>query len=225
MSHKAQTLKDYRKFTPTGKVSFGDQVISEIAAHPLVFITPKISIVDLTLINNTLRDLNTAAATGDKEAIQARDNYLPTWINAFDQESDYVDLIANGDTTILEQSGFHFSGDFASQVVPGQLVVRTKGNEGHGSIHFEADAAGHGANYLMIGVKPGSVPAAIDFTVTGSTLKIVVNGVELYIRPSTRRKGDVDGLTPRGAELNVVMAAFNSAGMGPVSEPSSVTIP
>jgi hypothetical protein len=226
---KAEVLRDFKKLTPTKKVPFGNEVVSEMTLHPLVFPTPKIPLVDLALINNTLNAKNIAAATGDKEAIEDRDNYLPIWIDAFDQQADYVQGVANGNTTIIEQSGYHSSKTtITNSEVPEKLLIDAEPNKQHGSIHYKAaGSSGKHLSFLAIAVKEGqSLPGqGVQMEVNGDVLKITVNGTEVFIQPTTQRQGDFNNLSPRGAEVNVVMVAFNPAGISPVSEPVSVMVP
>jgi hypothetical protein len=223
---KAEVLRDFKNFPPAKQVSFGNQVLAGMGAHPLVFSAPKILLTDLALINSTLNTKNLAAATGDKEAIRDRDNYLPVWIDAYDQQADYVQLTANGNTTIIEQSGYHSTKTNSSRsIAPDKLMMDAGPNRQHGSIWYKSAPAGNHSSYLLIGVKDNNLPGGLQMIVEDGVIKLNANGIEFFIKPSTTREGHLHGLTPRGAEIKVTALAFNPAGISPLSEPVSVIVP
>jgi hypothetical protein len=226
MSHKATVLRDFKLYSPTGMVTFGDQVYFQMNSHPLVFVTPKIPLLTMKGVNDELRARNLAAATGDKASIDARDNYVPVWIDTFDQQGDYVQALANGNKAIIEEGGYHSSKtDFGHVEIPNKLLMDCTPNPGHGSIHYKAKAAGHPDGYFTLAVKQPAGTPPLEVSVDDNGVKLTWGGLEVYVKVSTRHQGDYNGLAPRGAELNVMMAAFNAAGMGPLSEPVSVIIP
>jgi hypothetical protein len=146
-------------------------------------------------------------------------------VDAFEQTAVYVEGVANGDIAIIDQSGFKASKTaFHNAEPPAQLLIKAHGNIGHGSIHYQCADAGHPDGYLTLGIK-NDLPENFTLTVDGDVLKIRVNETEIYIKPGTKGKGDFTGLQRRGELFKVLMLAFNSAGISPVSEPASVTIP
>jgi hypothetical protein len=224
---KAQVLRDFKDYSPPKKVLFGNAVTTGLGDFPLIFTGLKIPVADLITINNTLNTKNLAAASGNTADIDDRDNYLPTWNDAFDQNADSVQSIANGDTSIIDKSGYHHSKTHRNgSEVPVKLLLDGGPNREHGSIWFKSgEAAGNHASYITIGAKQGAGPAPVEITVTGNVIKMVIGTTEIYVQLSTKHEGNFTGLAPRGAEFNMVMTAFNAAGMGPLSEPVSVMVP
>lgn len=224
MERPAKVSYDFVEMTPNKKTLFGDNVVSEMNDHIMVFPMPDVSIPMLESANNDLRLKTQQALSGDKEKIQERDESEQIWIDLFRKEAEYVQRIAGNSKLIITQSGYHSTSTEAHPVEkPAQADLDAWGNKGKGSIHAEIAplpkvrgivfiASQHPINSTNLKLKNGQLKIGAEIT----------NEMEAIL--TTKRKVDFQGLVS-GATYYIAALGFNAAGAGDISTVIDVVAP
>ncbi len=218
---KAKVSRAFLKEDPLKKTETGEEVIGGFTDHPLVFVTPIPSIADLTGVNDTLREKVIAALNGDKEAIEKRDAAEKVWDEKFSKSASYVDGVADGDTLIIEQSGFKSTKtETTKKVKPGQPVIKTaKGDyTTKGKVDIECLTLAGADFYIAVASQQ-----LINMNIKNSQA-LFAPQAEMGISISTTRKISIEGLQSK-QEYQVTVMCFNTAGLGPQSQVATVVVP
>lgn len=212
--------KAFKKLRIADKIVFGENVHDRMSSNDKLFATPK---VPLTSIKTYTDDLKTAAAKAESGAhldhltlVTAEKN----WDNGFDLQAEYVDGVANGDTTIIEKSGFESTKSvIVPTTVPGVVAIKSigsKGQEQHIYIDLEGDE--NERNYIVVFSSDAKLPV-----ITNGLFLIANNPSAVAVFVEKHVKMDVHGL-PSGANLFVSIVAYNHKGFGVFSQPVSVKV-
>jgi hypothetical protein len=223
MERKAKVSFEFRLLNPTQKILFGDNVVAEMTANAAVFPLPDVSLAALSAANEALKLKTQQALSGDKVAIQERDEAEQTWQELFKQEAYYVQRVALGSKLTIAQSGF---GATRTEVVavpaPGQARIAAWANRGRGSgIHVEVERIAACRVYVFVLSTEPLQPFA---RIQEDTLKLLTNTATIELKMTTKRKIDFKPLT--SGQLYYVSAyGFNASGMGALANVIDVVAP
>lgn len=220
-TRKAKVSRGFLKEEPLKKTEVGNEVITGISGHSTVFVTPVPPVSELTLVNETLHAKILAALNGDKEAIEERNAAEKAWDAKFKKAANYVDDLADGDTLIIEQSGFKSTKtEISKKVKPGQVIIKSvKGDyTTRGKVDVECEAL-NGADFYIAFASPEPLNMQIK-----NSQALVEPQKAMGFAISTTRKLSIEGLESR-MEYNIVVVGFNTAGLGAVSQTSKVVAP
>jgi len=220
-TRKAKVSRAFLKEDPLKKTEIGDEVIAGIGGHPLVFTVPVPPVADLTTANNDLRTKTVAALNGDKEAIELRDAAEKVWDTKFNKAAQYVDDLADGDTLIIEQSGFKSTKtEIGKKPKPGQALIKSvKGDyTTKGKIDIEVETLTGADFYIAVATQQ-----PLDMKVKNSQA-LMMPQAEMGVAISTTRKLSIQDLQSK-QEYEVVVIGYNTAGLGSPSQVVRVVVP
>jgi len=220
-TRKAKVSRAFLKEDPLKKTEVGDEVIAGIGGHPSVFMSPTPPVTDLTTANNDLRTKTVTALNGDKIAIEEREAAEKEWDKKFGKSATYVDTLADGDTLIIEQSGFKSTKtETTRKEKPGQALIKVlKGDyTTHGKIDIEVDTLA-GADFYIAFASQQQVGLRLK-----NSQALVASESEVAMGISTTRKISIEELQSR-QEYEVVVVGYNTAGIGAPSQVAKVVVP
>jgi len=218
---KAKVLVTFLKENTLKKTEIGDEVISGISAHPLVFASPAPPLAELSAINNNLRTKTVAALNGDKIALEERNASEKEWDKKFSKAARYVDDLADGDTLIIEQSGFKSTKtETYKKAKPGQALIKVvKGDyTTRGKIDIKVEKLSGADSFFAIATQQ---PLAMKIN-KGQI--IFSPQAELALSISTTRKISIEDLQSK-QEYEVIVFGCNTAGIGSPSQVARVVVP
>ncbi|MFC2093578.1 hypothetical protein ACFLSV_06730 [Bacteroidota bacterium] len=209
---------DFKRLSIPEKTVFGQNVFEQMTANAAIFVTPDVALATLQSKNDTLADTAEAAEGGDHAKVAAMHAAEKDWDTTFSTEADYVDRIANGNETIILQSGFHAT---KSETTPASIpdvpdVKEPKVNPLPGSIHVEVEYHQGVKNYLYF-VSTSNTPINLE----NNEFSLAKNPDVVGFISDNHRKVDFNDLTS-GATLYLSVAAQNTAGTGAPSSPIAI---
>jgi hypothetical protein len=209
---------EFKQLTIPEKTVFGQNVIDQLTANAVIFVTPDVPLATLQSKNDTLSDTAEAAEGGDHSKVSAMHEAERDWDTTFGTEADYVDRIANGNETIILQSGYSAT---KSETTPASIpdvpeVKEPKVNPLPGSIHVEAEYK-QGVKNLLYFVSTSNTPINLE----NNEFSLTQNPDVVGFISDNHRKVDFNNLTS-GATLYLSVAAQNTAGTGAPSSPVAI---
>lgn len=216
---KSKAKLDFLSEKPIDKVTVGKQVITGVGGQTtklkdLPYTTAQMSDANADLEKKTL-----AAMGGDKTAIEQRNASEKAWKNIFKAVANYVSYVADGDTVLIAQCGFQPS---AEESKPQQETVALEHFEGSpivkspGALELTCATQGNAKGYVKI-----VAPPTVGVEQQGNVLILTVNGEKVFLTVDTHSKTVMHGL-PSGTELGLYGAAFNSLGVGQLTQAKNV---
>lgn len=218
MIRKPSVSMDFKRLSIPEKVIFGQNVFEQITANAAIFPTPDVDLATLQSKNDTLADTAEAAESGDHAKVSAMNDAERDWDTTFGTEADYVDRIANGNETIILQSGYSAT---KSETTPASIpnapvITEAKVNPLPGSVHVEVEYQQGVKNYLYF------------FSSTDSPVNLENNEFSLAQNPNVigfisdhHRKVDFNNLTS-AVTLFLSVTAQNTAGISVPSAPMAI---
>ncbi len=215
-----KVLLTFLRFLPADKLIFGKGVIAGITKTVSKFPNLPVTLVALQALSDALDAAITGALTGSDTAESALVTAIKNWNAGFKSTANYVNLIANGDKSIIVGAGFTASKeDSSSAVLPAVLLLfklitsTIKGWFGASVKPF----VGKGSKaYVFI-----AYPAEVTVTQSTGLLTITQAGISTYIKIGTEHLVYYENM-PK-TEFNVVAFGVNSVGMGPMTTPAPIT--
>ena len=109
MSRPLIAVAALTKKSVNDKIQMGESIVTSLQANPTVFVTPKPAVAELQAATTELHDANQMAATGSYEGKQRLLKAEIEFNRLIGVYLDYVNMTANGDGEIIEQSGLDVS--------------------------------------------------------------------------------------------------------------------
>lgn len=205
---------DFKRFSIPEEIVFGQNIIDQMTANAVIFTTPDVPLATMQTVNDNLADTAEDAESGDHAKVAAMHAADKEWDTTFGTQADYVDRIANGNETIILQSGFNAT---KSETTPASIpnapvVTEAKVNALPGSVHVEVEYQQGVKNYLYFF---SSSDSPIDLE--NHEFSLAQNPGVVGFISDNHRKVDFNNL-PSGTTLYLSVAAQNTAG---ISVPSS----
>ncbi len=213
MQRTSITLLDFIRLPVEKKPGFGNGVTSGLTTYADDFPDLPLKVSELEATNAALTSGITDAQTGNHVAKAGLITLEKAWDAAFRTTGKYVGGLANGDIVLIEKGGFEpTKTETTTPQVPGAVKnFNAEPEKASGTVTVGCDAADGVKGYLFIAAQNGA-----NITQSGNTIVITVGEIKVFVEVDTHRKIMMHNLTAK-TEFNVSMAAFNSAGCGPLS--------
>lgn len=175
-------------------------------------------ITTLTDTNNRLNDLEQAAMSGDKIAIQKRKLMNTQWNDQLKQMVAYVSLIRDGSVDLIKSTGFDATKTSRQkkQKIAGLHNFQAKVSMAKGEATVSCKAIRGTNGYVIV-----AVPDNVKMSMTGNDMLIDLNGIQVRMKAVTVSSATFEGLTSE-QRINISMFAFNTAGTSPLTDAQSV---
>lgn len=208
----------FKQLSIPEKIVFGQNVHDQLTANAAIFVTPDVPLATLQTKNDTLSDTAEAAEGGDHAKVAAMHEAERDWDTTFDTEANYVDRVANGNETIILQSGYSATKSETSPATIPEVpeVKEPKVNPAPGSIHAEVEFQQGVKNYLYF-VSTSNTPINLE----NNEFSLTQNPDVVGFISDNHRKVDFNNLAS-GATLYLSVAAQNTAGIGAPSSPIAI---
>jgi ethanolamine utilization microcompartment shell protein EutS len=211
---------DFKEYPIPQKVLFGPGVYNGIGNNTKVFTNPSVLPADLQAANDDLIAKAQAAAGGDhglKAAMHTSEN---AWELIYGNAALMVDIIAEGDESIIRLGGFQPTDSVIVALTnPVAATIKVlKANAAVGSFHVELGSMVHISGFLYILSTTAAVPVFAN-----NQFMLSANPTVVAMIADTHRKVDFYNL-PAGQTFYLSIVAFNTAGMGAVTQPVSIKV-
>ncbi len=188
------------------KVQLGEAIATALTDFPAVFPKPSPDLPTLQAVTQELHDANEDAATGSHTGLQRLHKATTAFNKAIGVYQDYVNMVAQGDGVIIEQSGLQVSRT-AQKTGPAPAPSNLRiGGTAAGRLTALVDAVERAKAYVWMRATGPTAPVADDYwrfhcgtPKAKTTLDDLVSGTREWLR----------------------CAAITTAGQGPWSEPVS----
>lgn len=220
---KIHVSHDFNRLNANDAFTFGKIVIAELTTYAAAFPNLPIPQADLIVTNNALNTTYLAYQQGGDSKKGAYQDAFSTWRIQFSKTADYVDLIADGDEAVINQSGFKST---KSERVPSSKIDRllnldAVGIRPSGIVHVTADAidqAGNKGYLYMLSDK------SLEIKQNGEQIEVIKDGnVIVTIYAGTTKMHDFNNLSSM-SKLKVHGLGFNAAGMGLLTDTVDVIV-
>jgi len=181
------------------------RVIAGLTDNDGVFASPNPSIAELTAADESLADFINKADKGDHKAVVDR-NVQSAIVHAMlNNETRYVNTVANGDQSTILLSGFDASNEPVPHPIPDKVVIK----------RIEDGPTTHSAKIFIM-------PAGrnLDFTVQTTTTPNDETTYKTVLATGNSKQLLLENLV-RGQEIYVRINARNAAGTGDWSDAHS----
>jgi hypothetical protein len=220
---KIHVSHDFNRMNANDAFTFGKIIVAEISNHAATFPNLPIGIMALGAANLALNDTYLAYQQGGDSKKGAFLDAFSAWRIKFNKTADYVDLIADGDEAIINQSGFKFTKAERTPNAKFDRLVNLDaiGIRPSGIVNMACDNIAQTGNkgYLFMLSQKG-----VEIKQNGEQIDIVVDGkliVTLYA--GTTKMHDFNNLPPM-TKLQVHGLGFNAAGMGLLTDSIDVLV-
>ena len=210
---KLHVSHDFAKLNANDAYTFGKSVIGQITANASTFPNLPITLAELGTLTTALHDTYAQYQQYGESKKGAYTDAHNLWKIKFSRTADYVDLIADGDESIINKSGFKPT---KSESTPSTKIERLTGLDGEGMrtpgvVHVESGAISVSSN------------KGYCFILAQKDVQIAQNGeqIDIYqddkfictIYAGNTKMHDFNGL-PSVTKLQLRGFGFNPAGMG-----------
>ena len=188
------------------QIELGEAIVAALTDHPTVFADPNPALVIIVATTKELHDAKADADTGSHEGMQRLRKAKTAFAKVVGTYLDYVNMIAQGDGVIIEQSGLQVSRQAQKTgPTPAPENLKLTGKVA-GQLEASVEVVERAKAYVWmyyVGIAPPTPDAEWRFS--GGTPKArlsltnLASGVRVWLR----------------------CAAVTSAGQGPWSEPVS----
>jgi len=218
MIRKPSVSLEFKTFSIPEEIVFGQNVIDQMTANVAIFPTPDVPLVTLQTVNDDLSTTAHEAESGDHSKVAAMYTAYKVWDTTFGTHADYVDRIANGNETIILQSGFRATkSETSPAAIPTALTVtKAEVNPLPGSVHVEVGYQQGVKNYLYF-FSTENTPINLE----NHEFSLAQNPSVIGFISDNHRKVDFNNLTS-GATLYLSVAAQNTAGIGVPTSPIAI---
>jgi len=218
MNRKPRVSRAFKRLTIPQKIVFGQDVINETTANAATFTNPTVPIAALQKVNDNLKTTAAAAIKGGTSATANMYAAEKVWDDTFEEHAVYVDGIAQGDATIIGQSGFDATvTETTPGTIPGDVSIKNiNTNKTGGSIYIDVHPVTGASGYIYI-VSSDATPPVI----TNGQILAAANTKVLSFVINTHHTLDINNL-PAKSTVYITIAAFNNIGFGNLSAPVAV---
>jgi hypothetical protein len=184
---KNLTTNGFAQLDPMGLIAKGRHIATQLSLNVAVFATP---VPAVAIISNAVEELEaaeSAAETGDRNKIAARDDKFAALVDILQQGGTYVNTVANGDRTIALLSGYDVRKPNEPRVMqPITAAPKAKRMPAPGSVKSRVEsqkAATKGVNWYISSdaSKPMSEWTKMENERSTILFEGLVPGVEYYI--------------------------------------------
>lgn len=201
------------------KVMVGQKICKCLTTESKSFPNLPIPVATLSETTINLGEAEQDAMSGDNVAIEKRNELNELWNAQFRKTAEYITFIADGNATLIKSSGFECTK--ATRQKKGKIEVidnflaDVKTAKGTAEVSCKSVKGANG--YIMIAADEKAV-----ISMNGDDIVIDVNGVEVRLKMSTQSSSTFTDL-PSKTTVGISMAAFNSAGVSPLTDVQSIT--
>lgn len=216
-SHCSLAFKD---LPIAAKTLFGPGVYNGIGNNSKVFANPTVQPADLQAANDDLISKAQLAAGGDHGLVAAMHDSENAWEVIYGSAALFVDTVAQGTEATIRLGGFEPTDTEIPDVTnPLAATIKVlKVNAALGSFHVELFSMMHVAGFLYIVSTTAAVPVFVN-----NQFLLSANPTVIAMIADTHRKVDFYNL-PASQTFYLSIVAFNTAGMGAVTQPVLIKV-
>lgn len=224
MQRKQEVHKKFLRYSVPEKLVLAESVIDKLTNNSK-FANPPFTLKSLSDATTALGNAAAAARSGSHVSQSALHDAEHDWDMAFNKAANFVNNMADGSQTVIEEGGFTATKGSAedADLPDAPEDVDIYANRGSGSIHAECKSAGALMFYSVIAVPVGTTVEDVAGVIK-TTPPANSTGGASYMAGGRSRKIDLRGLTP-GQQVTIYMFISNSAGTGPLSHGVTLYVP
>lgn len=219
MEIKVKVSLSFIGYLISKKVMLGQKICKCLETETKPFSNLPIPLETLLQTTNNLGEAEKEAMSGDSVAIEKRNELNDLWNAQFRRTADYVSFIADGNATLIKSTGFACTKDTRHRKgkieIIDNFLADVKMAKGTAGVSCKSIKGANG--YITIAADEKAV-----VSLSGDDIVIEMNGARVHIKVCTQSASTLTDLPSRTA-VSISMAAFNSAGLSPLTDVQIIT--